>query len=77
MYKEALCFVNLFSVNDGGYDVSLCYLLDVVVEEVAVEYCHVGNLIDLDRTQTMLLVELTGYVDGHGTQRLLDRTSVV
>ena len=41
------------------------------MQEVAVEHRHIGYLAKLDGTQTMLLTELTGYVDSHGTQRLL------
>ena len=70
-FQRNIRFENLFTIHDGGYDVSLGDLLDVIVQEVAVEHCHVGNLAELDRTQTMLLMELTGDVDSHGTQRLL------
>lgn len=44
---------------------------DVVVQEVAVEHRHVGNLTELDGTHAMLLMPLTGHIDGHGAQRLL------
>ena len=29
-----LCFINLFAVYDGGYDVGLGHLLNVVVQEL-------------------------------------------
>ena len=49
----------------------MCDLLDVVVQEVAIKYCHIGNLTELNATHAMLLVPLTGHIDSHGTQRLL------
>ena len=69
--EEFLWLEYFFTINDGGNEISLSDLLNVVVQEIAVEDCHVGYLADLDRTQTVLLTELTGYIDGHGTQRLL------
>ena len=35
-----------------------------------IEYGHVGKLTVLDSAHTMFLMELTGYINGHGTQRL-------
>ena len=64
-------FIDFLAINDSGDDISLCDLLDVVVQEVAVEHRHVGNLAELDGSQAVLLMELAGNVDGHGTQRLL------
>ena len=69
--EEFLWLEYFFTINDGGNEIGLSDLLNVVVQEIAVEDCHVGYLADLDRTQTVLLTELTGYIDGHGTQRLL------
>ena len=61
---------NLLTVNDGGDKIGLCHPLDIIMQEIAVKYRHVGNLAKLDGAQTMLLTELTGHVDSHGTQRL-------
>ena len=64
-------FEHFFTVNDGGYNISLSYLFNIIMQEVAVEHRHVGNLAELDGTHTMLLTELTGHIDSHGKQRLL------
>ena len=66
-----LRFEDLFAVNDGGDEIGLCDLLDVIVQEIAVIDRHVGEFTKLDGTHAMLLTELTGHIDGHGTQRLL------
>ena len=34
MFYIFLCFKNFFAINDGGNDIGLCHLLDVVVQEV-------------------------------------------
>ena len=68
---------NLLTVNDGGDKIGLCHLLNIIVQEIAVKYRHVGNLAKLDGAQTMLLTELTRYVDGHGTQRLFTRNGLL
>ena len=68
---------NLLTVNDGGDEVGLCHPLDIIVQEIAVKYRHVSNLAKLDGAQTMLLTELTRYVDGHGTQRLFTRNGLL
>ena len=44
-----LCPIHLFAIDDGGNDIGLCHLLDVVVQEVAVEHRHIGDLAELDR----------------------------
>ena len=43
--------IDFLTIHDGGNDFGLSDLPDVIMQEVAVEYSHVGNLIDLDRTQ--------------------------
>ena len=48
MFDILLCFINFLAIYDGGNDVSLCDLLDVVVQEIAIEYRHVGKLAELD-----------------------------
>ena len=47
--NKRLCFIYFFTVDDGGNNVGLGYLLDVIVQEVAVEDRHIGNLAELDR----------------------------
>ena len=67
-YRTLLCFKDFFAIDYGGYDISLCHLLDVIVQEVAVKDGHISYLAILNRTQTVLLMEESGNVDGHGTQ---------
>ena len=46
--RSTLAFIYFFAINDGGYDVGLCHLLNVVVQEIAVIHHHIGNLAELD-----------------------------
>ena len=49
---------HFLAINDGGDEIGLCHLLDVVVQEIAVVHGHVGKLAVLDGTQTVLLLLL-------------------
>ena len=70
MFSFKACFKDFLAIDDGGYYIGLCNLLDIVVEEVAVKHCHVGDLAELDGSQAVLLMPLTGHIDSHGAQRL-------
>jgi len=53
-FQRNIRFENLFTIHDGGYDVSLGDLLDVIVQEVAVEHC--SNV-----TGSFGIISITGF----------------
>ena len=40
------------------------------MQEITVIHCHICNLAKFNGAQAVFLMELTGHVNGHGTQRL-------
>ena len=58
--RAALGPEDLLAAHDGGDGLRLEDPLQVVVEEVAVEHGHVGELAVLDRAQPALLPPLAG-----------------
>ena len=53
MNEDVLSLVGLFTVHDGGDELGLGDLLNVVMQEVAVIHGHVGNLAELNGAQAI------------------------
>ena len=59
-YDKQLRFVDLFAVYDGGDELGLTDLFNVVMKEVAVIHGHVGDLTELDGAQAMIRIKTIG-----------------
>ena len=74
---DELRFVNFFAIHNGGNDVGLLNLCKIVVHEVTIQNCKVGELAQADGTHPVLFMPHIGHIAREGLQCLMAADSLV